>query len=153
MLLGGLWHGASWNFVFWGGLHGIYLAIERMMFSSKLNPHPWTSPFAWARSFFVFCLITLTWIPFRSPDLQTTILILRKLFFIKIGYSIEWYFVGALIALPVVIIGGWLIRRFEWHWPIFPIQKSYTLAFMMFEILIVFFFAPLNTSPFIYFQF
>lgn len=29
MLLGGLWHGASWNFVIWGGLHGIYLAVHR----------------------------------------------------------------------------------------------------------------------------
>ena len=31
MLLGGLWHGASWNFVLWGGLHGTYLTIERIL--------------------------------------------------------------------------------------------------------------------------
>ena len=33
MLLGGLWHGASWNFVIWGGLHGLYLAIESLRWS------------------------------------------------------------------------------------------------------------------------
>ena len=31
MLLGGLWHGANWTFVVWGGLHGAYLAVERML--------------------------------------------------------------------------------------------------------------------------
>ena len=31
MLLGGLWHGASWTFVVWGGLHGVYLAVERTL--------------------------------------------------------------------------------------------------------------------------
>jgi hypothetical protein len=68
-------------------------------------------------------------------------------------YSIRWYYGWAVFAVPLVIVGGWLFRRFEWKWPIFPIQKSYTLAFILFEILIIFFFSPVNISPFIYFQF
>lgn len=153
MLLGGLWHGASWNFVLWGGLHGVYLSTERLILGSKPTQHPWTSPLAWMRSFFVFCLVTLTWVPFRSPNWQTTILIFKKLLFVGMQYNIEWYYVWALIVVPLIVVGGWLARRFEWKWPIFPIQKSYAPAFMLFEILIVFFFSPLNTSPFIYFQF
>jgi alginate O-acetyltransferase complex protein AlgI len=153
MLLGGLWHGASWNFVIWGGLHGAYLATERLILGSKPTPHPWTSPVAWLRSFFVFGLVTLTWVPFRSPDWQTTILIFKKLLFFGMQYNVEWYYVWALITVPLMVVGGWLARRFEWKWLILPIEKSYTPAFMLFEILIIFFFSPLNTSPFIYFQF
>ena len=37
MLLGGLWHGASWTFVVWGGLHGVYLALERIYFKKRLS--------------------------------------------------------------------------------------------------------------------
>jgi alginate O-acetyltransferase complex protein AlgI len=108
---------------------------------------------AWLRSFFVFALVTLTWVPFRSPDWQTTILIFKKLLFVGMQYNIEWIYVWALIAVPLVVIGGWLSRRFDWTWPILSIEKTYAPAFMLFEVLIVFFFAPLNTSPFIYFQF
>jgi len=153
MFLGGLWHGASWNFVLWGGLHGLYLAAERLVLGSKPAQHSWNSLWAWLRSFLIFVLVTITWVPFRSPNWQTTILIFKKLMFIGIGYKVEWYYVWPLIAVPVIIVGGWLARRFEWKWPTLSVQKSYTPAFIMFELLIVFFFSPLNTSPFIYFQF
>jgi alginate O-acetyltransferase complex protein AlgI len=152
-LLSGLWHGAGWNFILWGGLHGIYLAVERILSWVKPVQHPWTLYKAWVRSFLVFILVTITWIPFRSPNWQTTFLIFKKLLFINMQYNIEWYYGWVVLALPLVVIGGWIARRFEWKWPIFPIQKSYTLAFMLLEILIIFFFAPVNISPFIYFQF
>jgi alginate O-acetyltransferase complex protein AlgI len=153
MLLGGLWHGASWNFILWGGLHGVYLILERMFTSGKPAKHSWTSYKAWLRALLILLLVTITWVPFRSPDWQTTLLILGKLLFIEAPYHIEWYYAGALLAVPVILVGGWVARRFEWKWPILPIQKSYTPAFMLFQILIIYFFAPLNASPFIYFQF
>jgi alginate O-acetyltransferase complex protein AlgI len=153
MLLGGLWHGASWNFVLWGGLHGLYLAVERMLLGPKIKQHSWHSPIAWARALLVFGLVTLTWVPFRSPNWQTTWIIYQKLFFMGSQYNIEWYYVWALIAIPLVIGGGCLARRFEWKWPILPIQKSYTPAVMLLEILIIFYFSPVASSPFIYFQF
>jgi alginate O-acetyltransferase complex protein AlgI len=152
-LLSGLWHGASWNFIVWGGLHGIYLALERLLVWAKPIQHPWTSYKAWVRAFLVFILLTITWIPFRSPDWQTTLLIFKKLLFLDMQYSIEWYYGWAMLAIPLVVAGGWIARRFEWSWPIFPIQRSYTLVFILFEILVIFFFAPVNLSPFIYFQF
>ena len=152
-LFSGLWHGASWNFVVWGGLHGVYLALERMFAWAKPVQNPWISYKAWVRAFLVFVLVTLTWIPFRSPNWQTTLLIFKKLLFMGFQYSIEWYYGWALFAVPLVVVGGWLAQRFEWSWPIFPIQRSYTLSFILFEILIIYFFAPVKSSPFIYFQF
>jgi alginate O-acetyltransferase complex protein AlgI len=153
MLLGGLWHGASWNFVLWGGLHGAYLAIERLVFSKKPPQTAWTSIGTWVRALLVFGLVTITWVPFRSPNWQTTLLILQKLFFVKMQFNFEWYYIWAVVSIPLVVIGGFLVRRFNLQWPILPIQKTYTLAFMLAEALAIFFFAPLNSSPFIYLQF
>lgn len=153
MLLGGLWHGASWNFIFWGGLHGVYLAIERLFAGARPVPGSWASFRAWGKSLLVFILVTVTWVPFRSPDWETALIVFKKLLFMDMPYKIVWYDGWAMLAPPLVVIGGWIARRFEWSWPSFHIRKSYTPAFILFEILIVFFFAPVNLSPFIYFQF
>ena len=39
MLIGGLWHGASWNFIIWGGIHGAMLSVERMMGKKSFYGH------------------------------------------------------------------------------------------------------------------
>ena len=66
MLLGGLWHGASWNFVLWGGFHGVLLSIERArgkrsLFSSLPRPFQIAGTFG---------LVTFSWILFRTTDLE-----------------------------------------------------------------------------------
>jgi len=151
--LSGLWHGAGWNFIVWGGLHGVYLALEKIIFGKKLSENAWTSLIAWLRALLVFGLISVTWVPFRSPTLGTTILIFKKLLFVGAQYNFGWYYVWAVIAVPLIVIGGLLARRFEWKWPIPSIRESYTPALILLEFLIVLFFAPTNSSPFIYFQF
>jgi D-alanyl-lipoteichoic acid acyltransferase DltB (MBOAT superfamily) len=69
MLLGGLWHGASWLFVLWGALHGMYLALERAWQRTR-HAHAARLPLPMA-TLLTFLVITLTWIPFRAPDLAT----------------------------------------------------------------------------------
>ena len=59
MLLGGLWHGAAWGFVLWGGLHGAGLVVERQLRGRVSAP-------AWLRWAVVFNLVVLGWILFRS---------------------------------------------------------------------------------------
>lgn len=66
MLLGGLWHGAAWNFVVWGGLHGALLAIERARGKAALYgrlPGP-------ARVAVTFVILLVTWVFFRAHDLS-----------------------------------------------------------------------------------
>ena len=65
MLLGGLWHGASWNFVIWGGLHGLFLALERLNKGRGLFFYL-PGPFQIAAT---FLLVTLSWIFFRAKSL------------------------------------------------------------------------------------
>jgi D-alanyl-lipoteichoic acid acyltransferase DltB (MBOAT superfamily) len=62
MLLGGLWHGAAWTFVIWGGMHGLYQVLERMWGGRVKLP-------VFVRWFVTFHAIVLGWIVFRSQDL------------------------------------------------------------------------------------
>jgi alginate O-acetyltransferase complex protein AlgI len=67
MLLGGLWHGANWTFVAWGGLHGSYLAGERVLRKRFHGYHP--GPWALVGlGLLTYLLIDVTWVFFRAKD-------------------------------------------------------------------------------------
>jgi alginate O-acetyltransferase complex protein AlgI len=69
MLIGGLWHGASWNFLVWGGLHGALLAFERMQ--GKASAYRRLPPPA--RVALTFVLVLVGWVFFRAPDLPSAL--------------------------------------------------------------------------------
>ena len=74
MLLGGLWHGASWNFVVWGGLHGLYLIVDRAL--GRVEHRGARRPILLSDSpaiLFTFTVVTLTWVFFRAADLSEAI--------------------------------------------------------------------------------
>ena len=78
MLLGGLWHGAGWNFVIWGGLHGLFLAVNHWWLSlkSKLNLKTWPGSQALACSITFIC-VCYAWVFFRSTDLPSALQIVK----------------------------------------------------------------------------
>jgi alginate O-acetyltransferase complex protein AlgI len=81
MLLGGLWHGASWTFVAWGGLHGSYLAAERYLaerFSGRRVLGTTTSRIGLA--LLTYLLVLITWVFFRAQDFPHAWLLLRSMF-------------------------------------------------------------------------
>lgn len=69
MLIGGLWHGASWMFVLWGGLHGAYLATERALRGSAWSRLLGMAPQVLIAAA-VFLVVSLTWIPFRASRVE-----------------------------------------------------------------------------------
>ena len=73
MLLGGLWHGASFRFILWGGLHGAALAIHKAFSSLSLRPMPasWSSTVNVLSLLFTFHFVCFCWIFFRAPDMAT----------------------------------------------------------------------------------
>ena len=82
MLLGGLWHGASWNFILWGGMHGLALCAHKL-FSQEIMHHGrrYTSS-GWKRAgavILTFHFVCLCWIFFRSSDLDTSITIISQI--------------------------------------------------------------------------
>ena len=68
MLLGGLWHGAAWNFVLWGGMHGAGLAAERWYNERRGTERV---RHIWLRRLLTFHLVCLAWVFFRAPGLDT----------------------------------------------------------------------------------
>jgi alginate O-acetyltransferase complex protein AlgI len=70
MLLGGLWHGANWTFVVWGGIHGVGLAIERLFTGKRELTSSPTFLARWGRRIFLFHVVCLAWIFFRVPSLS-----------------------------------------------------------------------------------
>ena len=70
MLLGGIWHGAGWQFLLWGGLHGAYLGINhgwRAVAPAWLRAARWWRPLAWGLTFMA---VVVAWVPFRAVDLD-----------------------------------------------------------------------------------
>jgi alginate O-acetyltransferase complex protein AlgI len=70
MLLGGLWHGANWTFVVWGGIHGVGLAVERLFSHKRDVSNSPTVLGQWARRVFIFNLVCLAWFFFRAPTIR-----------------------------------------------------------------------------------
>jgi alginate O-acetyltransferase complex protein AlgI len=74
MLLGGLWHGANWTFVIWGGLHGIYLVGERYLKQVAARWKLLGGPgFKLALALVTFALINVTWVLFRAKTLPAAL--------------------------------------------------------------------------------
>jgi hypothetical protein len=91
MLLGGLWHGASWTFFIWGGIHGSALSAERWLRDRPRGPRI-PSWLGWLVTFHVVCL---AWVFFRAPDLGTAFELLGR-----VGESGP----APLVTLPVVLL-------------------------------------------------
>ncbi|MCP4410143.1 MAG: MBOAT family protein [Gammaproteobacteria bacterium] len=81
MLLGGLWHGASWNFVIWGALHGFYLMLNhgwngfKRLLGCKTESH--SRYYIFISRAVTLLLVIIAWVPFRAKDMPTTISIME----------------------------------------------------------------------------
>jgi D-alanyl-lipoteichoic acid acyltransferase DltB (MBOAT superfamily) len=152
MLLGGVWHGAAWKFVAWGGLHGLGLVIERFF-------QPWSG--AWARTWWgraiavliVFHIVCLGWILFRADSFATVIVYLTAMVQDQGSETQATPFTIALIVLGLALhavprdVPGRLARtigdRPTWIWGV-----TAGVAIAMIDAL-----GPEGVAPFIYFQF
>ena len=159
MLLGGLWHGASWNFVLWGALHGIYLAVGRLIgdywdalvqSSRRFKPAYWLV--MGLSIFFTFHLVNFTWIFFFIPDFSVAFEYFKGLTAFTCSYDpdrvrllIFAMTVILFIDLPEFFLGGheWLIHR----------PRLLRSCFYAVYIILLIITWTDNYEPFIYFQF
>jgi D-alanyl-lipoteichoic acid acyltransferase DltB (MBOAT superfamily) len=150
MLLGGLWHGASWNFVLWGGLHGGALVVERAFGWTGAPRSRLAAVLAWALTFHFVCL---TWVFFRSPSSDATLAYLATLF-----SGASWSttmtpltaVVLALGALTQVLPARWS-DALEARYDAGPLALKVAVPFC--AIFLISVAAPGGIAPFIYFQF
>ncbi len=158
MGLGGLWHGASWNFALWGLFHGVLLVAHRSWRSivertgaMRVVDRPWLAPL-WIALTFV--LVTLGWVPFRAPTLAATRRTLVELLAwpdltFAAAHQGMWLIPLATLAFCVVDrdrrLQDWLVERAR-----FRVAVATGVAALCFlEI-----FARIDAQvPFVYFQF
>ncbi len=95
MLLGGLWHGAGWTFIIWGGLHGLYLCINHLWRKTGIKLHV---GFCW---FVTFVAVVIGWVFFRADSVMSAIVILKGMAGIN-GISIS----AGLPHLPFAVNDG-----------------------------------------------
>lgn len=158
MLLGGLWHGSSWNFITWGGLNGLGLIFYK--YWKRISPYEKLN--GWYINAFkialTFSFISFTRIWFRSPDEATADLVLDKIL-TDIDWSLapkviaNFYMVFGLFAFGMIV--HWLptsLKRKYRHWFI----RSHPAAkvFAVFAtVLLIWQTISAEFIPFIYFQF
>ena len=153
MLLGGLWHGASWNFLVWGGIHGTWLCLERLQGKASFYAR---TPAA-VRIAVTFVIVNLAWVFFRAPDLTSGVHYLQSLigwhtptaadlFFRQILYSkfhLMWFAVAAGISFFGVQTWD-LARRLS------PLRATTAVGLLAWAIVAM---STQAFNPFLYFRF
>lgn len=155
MLLGGLWHGANWKFVIWGGLHGLALSIERLSgFERFAKQSGWRRLLGLMITFHVVCF---AWIFFRAADTDTAFSILNR-----IAFAFHPELIGTILAansylLPLMTCGllGHALHRAQQSMQEWFLKMPLYFAAILLGIVIwlVFQIASSDVTPFIYFQF
>jgi alginate O-acetyltransferase complex protein AlgI len=107
MLIGGLWHGANWTFVVWGGIHGAALVLERLLGFDDRARRAFLARAAWY--VLVQIVIILAWVLFRAPDFATASVVIQRMLDITNEFRIDAAHLNAL-ALSVPVIGYHLAR-------------------------------------------
>jgi D-alanyl-lipoteichoic acid acyltransferase DltB (MBOAT superfamily) len=150
MLLGGLWHGASWKFALWGGYHGVLLAVERV--ARNVPPPRWWRAAYPLRVAATFALVSIGWVFFRAPNLHDSLLVIGRLFRGPAGAVLwqRWHWDLMLATLALAI------AEERWAWfdrlavaPAWAYGTAVAMLLLAVELIGV----TDITVPFVYFQF
>jgi len=151
MLLGGLWHGANWTFVIWGGLHGSGLSAERK-FRNEAAARGGVV-WKWLRRIFIFHVVCLAWIFFRAQSLSAAWAMLKG--FGTWGWRPEFpsaFFFLALFSLPLLLLDLYLESSGD-EYLFASASVRPRVAFGLACALIIAFLGANQANAFIYFQF
>jgi D-alanyl-lipoteichoic acid acyltransferase DltB (MBOAT superfamily) len=152
MLLGGLWHGASWNFVVWGGLHGLYLVAHRLTAGGRVSDEP-VRPGDVPKILFTFFWVGIAWAFFRAETFTGAFDVLRTVFTFGGGSTsgAHLMLVG-LLTLATLAID--VAERLEFE-PEAAFRRIPALAGAVFAAAVaaIVVFSGGTPEPFIYFQF
>lgn len=155
MLLGGLWHGSSWNFIIWGFIHGVVLSIEKFLKSStKLTISKELSFLGYP---FTFSVVLFSWIFFRSQDTSSAVLAIKKI----IAFDFSSPFIGdinvvgnSILVLSIGIIFDLYLFNKKINLEVFGSRFSTLKIASLATVIIVLINLFYSTSNnFIYFQF
>lgn len=153
MLVGGLWHGANWTFVVWGGLHGMYLAIERAL-RQRIRARPGPAGLA-LLGLLTFVLVNLAWVFFRARTFGVAGTILGSMFGRTAGavpLLAAIYLASTILIVSAIVTTHWAMRERTLEATVATIHPAIlvgALTLMAFAIVI----EHGRGDAFIYFQF
>ncbi|MEO0779993.1 MAG: hypothetical protein AAF146_25760, partial [Bacteroidota bacterium] len=160
MLLGGLWHGASWAFVFWGFLHGSYLVVQRLLgpLWGKLLDALYIPN--WLQAAFdialVYSLTCLAWIYFRAPDFDIANQVITGIASLENftpGSIVNKFWVAkGFLVIGILVLVDWTNLRFTYYRVLLrqPVFRVLSFAALLW---LIAFFGTFGSNSFIYFQF
>ncbi len=147
MLLGGLWHGASWNFVIWGAFHGVWLAMHRFWTSGKREA---STRWLWLKRILTFHMVCLGWVFFRASTFDDATFLLSRLTVWQWTSQSSVYVAAVLVLVSLVmhfVAPPLDLRRRYRELP--PVLQGVGYGFAV----ISFFLFSASSGRFIYFQF
>jgi hypothetical protein len=156
MLLGGLWHGASWTFVMWGALMGVYLVGHRAWDAWASRPAALrmraTGAWMWVSRLLLFHAVCLGWVFFRAPTFALAGTVLRQLGSRGAVTLASWPVVAALV---VGLLGQYAPRM--WRRGLEATMSRLPAvangALLAVGVCVIELLGPTGVAPFIYFQF
>lgn len=157
MLIGGLWHGAAWKFVFWGAMHGVGLAVHKACrpWLDRL-PHCWAvNALSWAVT---MIYVSLLWVFFRAESWTDSWLIIRNIFTnFSLDHIVPFFEVRALwCVMMALIIAAHAVPR-RWHEAMLQwfVTAPWAVKLVSFVVVVqvVIQLMTEEVAPFIYFQF
>jgi alginate O-acetyltransferase complex protein AlgI len=153
MLLGGLWHGASWNFVIWGALHGGLLGFER---ACGKRPLYWALPKP-LRVGLTFVIVLFTWVFFRAKDLPAAVAYCATMLGFRThdapalllsGLIAQPYYLGTVMLCALVV---WTCpQTWDWSYRLGPGKAVTAVALLLLAVTVL---TTQAYNPFIYFIF
>jgi alginate O-acetyltransferase complex protein AlgI len=151
MLLAGLWHGASWTFVLWGAVHGLWLAIERF-FTGMLKRRN-EVPFGWASRLLTLGVVGLAWVFFRAPSASQAVTMLSGVasFNWRSEYAPALAYLGAVSLVALAI--DWRLEYAKEEYVFESAHPRIALAAALGMCTLMTVFGAMESSAFIYFQF
>ena len=157
MLLGGLWHGSSWSFVFWGFLHGGYQALQATGPGKRVfSPRSPGYLRIMLQRLAVFTLVCVAWIYFRMPEFSDATALFLRLFdfgaysFAAVGNKFDVVF-GFMII--IVLMSVELVCEDTKWLQIYRRNRAIRMAWAIALIQLLLLFGSFNDAAFIYFQF
>ena len=156
----GLWHGASWNFIIWGLLHGTFLVLERL-FLAQFLLKIWKP----IRHIYTLLVVLIGWVFFRAEDMPYALAYLRKMFGLSIeGENIVYnvsYFVNPeniLMLILCLIFSSSIflyIKNKAVHIKKYNqiLQATYYIGLLVLLLLVMMYLSVNSYNPFIYFRF
>lgn len=154
-LLSGIWHGASWNFVIWGFLHGAFqvigLTINRF-FPSLAADKIQSTAVKYVYQIWTFSLVTLAWVFFRIAKFSEVKLFFKQLSSISFNDSIKFALNTNEILLSLLLVVLLIVAE-KWEWKKSLLKGNYFWIVFILSLTTIYFFGVFNLKQFIYFQF